>query len=320
MIQRRQGSQEPNGIIEETAMFPVLSALGKSFGEDPAVKDPHAHDMYPSPGGHPEERMMDLVDKAAQIYASNGYTTVSAFTGSLEKAKLFQTMGEQGRLPLDLVMGILYVGTTAEQVGAVSSDTYKNHFRVIGGKINLDGGSPGRTAYLREPHYKQLPGEKDYRGYSSIAKQDDMNKLVASYYEAGVPIFIHAIGDAALDQCIEAITYAEKLHPGEDRRTQLIHLQQVNEDQFEALEELDVSLTFQVTHNYYFGDFHAEEIFGPERTARLNPAGSALRHGFSVTIHHDGPSTPSTSSWRSGPRWSGKPAAARCWVKVRTSA
>ena len=39
-------------------------------------------------------------------------------------------------------------------------------------------------------------------------------------------------------------------------------------------------------------NFHAKENLGPERTSRLNPINTALKNGFSVTIHHDSPIHP----------------------------
>ena len=279
VIQRRPDGREPNGILEETAMLPVQrEALSQLMGgDDPELARAQAF-----------ERM----SRTQELYASRGYTTITELAARPEQVALMRAAGQMGLLKLDLLAAVLYLTSTAEVTAELYSESYTNHFRVAGGKVNLDGGSPGRTAFLREPYYKQKPGESDYRGYSSIERQADINDLVASYYALDVPIFIHALGDAAVDQSIEAVTHAETLYPGTDRRTQIIHLQQVQEDQFDRLQALDVSLTFQVTHNFYFADFHAQEIYGPERTARLNPAATALTRGLSVTIHHDSPVHP----------------------------
>jgi hypothetical protein len=276
VIQRLPGSREPNGILEETAHVPVLMRVAAGILDDGS-------------GGETPRR---LVDEALKLYARNGYTTVTEMGADPTVLAQLRQLADAGLLPLDVVAFLFYLTTPAEEVAAAYSTTYANRLRVGGGKINLDGGSPGRTAFLREPYHRQLPGEDGYRGYSSIEDQDRLNELVASYYEQDVPLAIHALGDAALDQCITAVRAAEQRFPGSDRRTQLIHLQQVQEDQFDALAELDVTLTFQVAHNYYFGDFHREVIYGPDRTERLNPARSALDRGLSVTLHHDSPVHP----------------------------
>ena len=123
---------------------------------------------------------------------------------------------------------------------------------------------PGHTAFLREPYYTRAAGQAaEYRGYSGIPDQEELNALVAGYYAEQVPVYIHALGDAAVDQCSAAVRNAEQRHPYPDVRTQLIHLQVVQEDQFEALEYLDVTLTFQNTHNFYCADFHHGTTLGP---------------------------------------------------------
>lgn len=272
-IQRKPGSREPNGILEETAMFPVQrQAMGQLTG------DP--------------EQVFERLQRTQELYASRGFTTMTEMAARPEQVALMREAGERGLLELDLLATVIYLSSTAEATAEHYSESYTNHFRVAGGKVVLDGGSPGRTAFLREPYHRQLPGQQDYRGYPAIERQTDVNNLIASYYAEGIPVFIHALGDAALDQCIEAVAHAEARHPGSDRRTQIIHLQQVQEDQFDQLGELDTSLTFQVTHNFYFADFHAREIYGPDRTARLNPIASALSRGLSATIHHDSPVHP----------------------------
>ncbi len=273
VIQRLPGSREPNGILEETAHIPVMMrAAGGLLGDAVGAGR--------------------LVEQALDLYVRNGYTTVTEMAADESSLTLLRRLAADGRIPVDVVAFLFFATSSAAETAAAHTPAYTDHLRVGGGKINLDGGSPGRTAFLRKPYHVQLPGEEGYRGYSSIADQERMNRIVASYYEAGVPLAIHALGDAALDQCITALREAEARFPGDDRRTQLIHLQQAQEDQLDALEDLDVTLTFQVAHNFYFGDFHREVIYGPERTERLNPARSALDRGLSVTLHHDSPVHP----------------------------
>ncbi len=264
-IHRFLNSREPNGILQESATSLVSSVAGGAGG---------------APGEMPGEDVLQRLETQLGVYAAEGYTTVINMGGS---GTVLREMARQGRLPFD----VIGAGPNEE-----FSTEYEGRFRVGGSKMVLDGGSPGRSAYLREPYYKQMPGEQGYRGYPRYESQAEIDAQVLGYYQAGIPTHIHALGDAAVDQAIEAVRAAEAAVPGEDRRTQLIHVQQVQEDQLETLSELDVTITFQATHNFYFGDFHYETIYGPERTARLNPARSALDHGISTTIHHDAPIHP----------------------------
>ncbi|MGI9295177.1 MAG: amidohydrolase [Pseudomonadales bacterium] len=282
-ILRLPNSREPNGILQENAMyavaFPVLDAL-------------LVGDADVAAGEAPTEQALQRVDNALREYAAQGFTTVTEMGATPQSMALLQEMAKQDRLPLDVTAVALSKVYTAEQLKSLYSRVYRNRFRVGGAKIILDGGSPGRSAWLREPYYKQLAGEADYRGYPHIAKQAELDGLVESNYRAANPVYIHALGDAAVDQALTAIKTAQTAVPGEGRRTQLIHVQQVQEDQFDALANLDVTLTFQVAHNFYFGDYHRDVIYGPQRTVRLNPMQSALDRGLSVTVHHDSPVHP----------------------------
>ncbi len=260
-ILRLPDSREPNGILQESAQG-VVRRLSAGFDVEPG------------------DDALQRMDSALKEYAAHGFTTVTNMGGS---GGVLREMARQQRLPLDVI---------AAGSDQTYSAEYVNRFRVGGSKMILDGGSPGRSAYLRDPYFKQQPGEQGYRGYPRYGNQEEIDAQVEAYYRAGTPVHIHALGDAAVAQAIAAVQAAEAAVPGDDRRTQLIHVQQAQEDQLDTLSTLDVTLTFQVAHNYYFGDFHHEVIYGPERTARLNPARSALDRGLSVTIHHDAPIHP----------------------------
>ncbi len=272
VIRRMAGSREPNGIIEEQAMMPIVMQLMASVQGD---------------------RLFDLLDQAQRSYKQHGYTSILEMAGTPQLAAAFQAYAAAGKLDVDLSTAIMTVTQSATETAKQSSLGYRDRFRVVGGKVNLDGGSPGRTAFLRSPYFTQDAGvASDYRGYSSMPNQQELNELVAQFYLEKAPIFIHALGDAAIDQAIEAIASAQKNHPREDVRQQLIHLQVFAPDQIQALKKLDVSLSFQNTHNFYFADFHAANTLGPQRTERLCPMGSAWKAGFNITMHHDSPVHP----------------------------
>ena len=272
VIRRMPDSDEPNGILEETALLPIKLEMLEGLNGD---------------------ALMPYLALAQEDYLSHGFTTISDMAGSPDTRADFMRFASSGELKIDLLQAMFFHVQSAEETLEQLSNDYESRFRVAGGKINLDGGTPGRTAFLREPYYTQEPDvDPDYRGYSSIEEQEDLNNIVEDFYRLEVPVFIHALGDAAIDQAIAAISNAKSKYPRDDTRTQLIHLQVLTEDQMETLQDLDVTMTFQNTHNFYFADFHHEYTLGPERTAKLCPLASAMNAGFSVTIHHDSPVHP----------------------------
>ena len=270
-ILREKDGRTPNGIVQETAWIPIkLKVFAATYEEKKA-----------------------RIEKALSLYMSHGFTTAQdAAITDQEMIDAYRHLGRDGDLKIDVV-GMPYEKFADKLLANYAQDRrYHNHFRLAGVKLVLDGGSPGRSAYLREPYYKQMPGEKNFRGVAFYPNQADVDALVARFYRNGWQTFIHALGDAAVDQALHAIEAAEKKYPGKDRRTQLIHLQLFHPDQMEKARRLSVTATFQTTHVFYFGDFHREETFGPKRAEKICPAATAWKKGLSVTIHHDSPIHP----------------------------
>ena len=273
VIARTSGTRKPNGIVEEQAWMPVFYRI---YGK-------LSRKMYP------------YLEAALDIYSKAGYTTVQdGAAGDPRVAEALKAIySERGHGPDVINFTVLQSLPEQNEAPLIKvNKTYDRAYRNGGVKLILDGGSPGRTAYLREPCYVQRPGESQYRGYPHTADQQKINDTVAGFYARNVPVNIHALGDAALDMGLEAVEKAEALHGRDNRRTNLIHLQVVGEDQIKRMATLDVTATFQATHNYYFGDLHIADTFGPERAARLNPLNSMLKAGVTSTIHHDAPVHP----------------------------
>ena len=214
VIRRRPGSTEPNGIVEEQAWVPIWTEI-----------------LNP-----PLETRLRLTAKALQLYVAEGFTTIQD-GGAVDPqaVEIFRTLAAENQLPVD-VIAFPFDPFLHQYEGQLAGyRSYRDRFRFGGAKLVLDGGSPGRTAYLREPYFVQMAGEQAYRGYPRYEDQQQVNRLVAKYYRRDLPLNIHALGDAAMDQAITAIQEAERNYPAGDRRTNLIHLQVLREDQLDAL-------------------------------------------------------------------------------------
>jgi predicted amidohydrolase YtcJ len=275
VIQRIQGSNEPNGVLEETAILLIFGAV-------------------PMPG---KERIADELAKAAAYYVKHGITT--AQDGAIKfpiVKEIFEQMGKDGRLTIDVV-GYPYHEAAEQMLGDYVNDTaYHNHFRLGGMKMVLDGSIQAFTAYLSRPyHVAPGIGESEagkYRGYPMIESQDEVDQQVMDAYRNNWPLLSHTNGDAATDMLLSAVQKAENAYPGQDRRTVIIHAQTMREDQLDLAAELGMIPSFFPAHVYYWGDRHRDLFLGPERGGRINPLKSALDRGMLFTGHHDCPVTP----------------------------
>ena len=267
LIRRRHGSQEPDGILEETATYPVRGVLQQ-------------------PSGNPVENVLD----ALALYASYGITTAQDGAITPPAIELLQVMDRDDLLNLDVVVYPLAAA------GAGSADypfgSYARRLKIGGVKMILDGSPQGKTAYLSEPYLIPPAGQNaDYAGYPTLP-QATVDTMVASYLAADIPLLAHANGDAAAQMLIDAVAAAEAATPVADHRTVMIHAQTVREDQLDRMAELGIVPSYFSAHTFYWGDWHRDSVLGETRASRISPTRSTQQRAMPFTIHNDTPIVP----------------------------
>lgn len=158
-------------------------------------------------------------------------------------------------------------------------------------KLFADGSFPLQTAVLSEPYHKPLNGDPDYCGKLAITREG-MIKHVGILHDAGFQTHIHVNGDGTADVMLDVMEAVLAANPRDDHRHTFIHCQTFRDDQLDRMKNLGLTPSFFPAHIHYWGDVHCEITVGPERAARLSPAGSAVRKGMRFTIHNDATVTP----------------------------
>lgn len=98
-------------------------------------------------------------------------------------------------------------------------DTYRGpmlEFGVVKGF--LDGTVDKATAAMHEPYTRGGTGLPFW-------KQDDLNETVALYDREGFQVMLHAIGDEAMSQALDAFEYAAKVNGTHGRRHRIEHVE-----------------------------------------------------------------------------------------------
>ena len=272
-IIRKPGGSEPAGLVQEMAMYSF-----QSF-----VKAPRKPEVD-----------LDLLKRAVDHYAANGYTTAAEHLLMPEKMPLLESAADQGVFKIDLVTAPAF--TIAKDIigtGKLKWGEYRNGLKYAGIKVAVDGSPQGKTAFLSEPFLTPVPGcSKDCRGFANL-KQDDLNALFMLAYRHKVQIFSHCNGDASIDMMINAHRFAEQ-QLGEvnaDRRTVIIHSQIMRPDQLDAYKQLGLLPSFFSNHVYYWGDVHLANL-GAKRAGYISPLASALARGIKASNHTDATVTP----------------------------
>lgn len=231
------------------------------------------------------EELMDAYAKTQQVYASHGITTMQEGMMMDQMAPVYQALLKSGMLKLDLV-GYVDVnnGSELQREFGTGHREYRDHFRIGGYKIFLDGSPQGRTAWMRKPYM----GNEDYCGYGTMTDEAVYDAVKRSCQE-GVQLLAHCNGDAASEQYLRA--WEKAVSEGlwdEDDRPVMIHAQLVGLDQLPRVEKLGMIPSFFVAHVYHWGDVHIVN-FGEERAKEISPAASALKEGILFTFHQDAP-------------------------------
>ncbi len=266
IIVRKPGTNEPYGLIMETAFLPIF---GKSEPMSPAEE-------------------IEASKAGQMLYAREGITTAHEGATHLADLKTIKAASEAGVNIIDIVAypfiteldDILEVSPRSEWL------TYKNNFKIGGVKITVDGSPQGRTAAFSKPYLTGGPGgEKDWFGELTFP-QSMCNDMVKRVYQMDVPLILHCNGDAAIDTFLEAYEYARDGDFSKDWNVTTIHSQFMRKDHIPKFVEYKVRPSFYTLHTYYFYEAHLENR-GFEQAQYISPMRDAMDAGLKPTNHTD---------------------------------
>jgi hypothetical protein len=287
-----------SGEIQETAaLLPVMSA-------------------YVVPDAELLTRAMWDVARVAQRVGCTTITDMAA--GTLAGGVgVMQTVGADRRYPLRIAAYVLDEVVAAMGIDALQ--TLQSHdseyFRVAGVKFVVDGSIQGYTANLTWPYY--YDGHPN--GLSNISA-DDLRAQLHRFAAAGIQCALHANGDAASQEVIDAIDDVVAALPGRDHRFRMEHCQMVTDEQLSAMARLGIAANIFVNHLYYWGDFHAQFTLGPDRVRHMNPLAAAQRQGVRSPCIRTRGSRPSIPCIWCGRRPSARRRVVSSWAPTSASA
>jgi predicted amidohydrolase YtcJ len=234
------------------------------------------------------------------LFSSVGITTVyDAGMSSFEAEALeaLADMDRRGLLPFRVVASHQIqhpdqVASAIERFAELRStfDGDRLHMGMI--KIHNDGTTEARTAAYLEP-YTDVPSSSG----AVLLEPSVLNPFVVAIDRAGIDVHIHAIGDRAVREALDAIALARAENPDADTRHTLAHVEQITDADVPRFAALDV--TAQTTPYWYSSDYAGQElVIGPERMhAPLPPPGAHRvrsardlrqrlpRHGGGAPVH-----------------------------------
>ena len=262
---------EPNGLFFDNAMELVLSKMPlpgieelkrmillacrelNSYGVTSAQTDDYCvfRDIPPETVNRAYEELRQSGELTVRVYEQCNFT-------ELEKLKTFIENGN----------------TTGKG---------DELFRIGPLKMLGDGALGSRTAHLSLP-YLDAP---ENSGFSLFAPEH-MKKMVEYANDHGMQTAIHAIGDACLDEVLDAIGSALKKTPRQDHRHGVVHCQISRRDQLERIAALHMHVYCQSIFLDY--DNHiVEKLVDPSLTKTSYSWKTLSELGASVSNGSDCP-------------------------------
>lgn len=227
-----------------------------------------------------EQGLDQLHHAAAQRAVSVGLTTLHALEGNdqPDDPTVTSLLAIAPELPLRLV--VWYQTTNVAAVQALNLPR-------IGGCILLDGDFGPHTAALLEPYVDQ-----DTRG-TLYYSQDEVDAFVEKAHRAGLQVALHAVGDRAAQQALNAYERALEHWPRADHRHRIEHFEVYDEALARRAQRLGVHLAIQPPFNHYFGGHtRLNPILGEERALRSDPVRSLIDAGIRAGGGSDSTVTP----------------------------
>ncbi len=285
------------------------SAALKAAGITRATRDPPGGRIVRDAAGNPTgvlvDRAMELVAarvpppsplerekalEAALVHlASVGLTGFHDMGTTADDWTLLRAFGDEGRLTLR-VTAYADGMEAVERIAPVRPTPwlYADRLRLQGVKLYADGALGSRGAWLKAP-YADEPGTRGLRFHDDAR----LRNLASRGNFLGLQVAIHAIGDAANAQALDA--FAELLPAyGPDLRNRIEHAQVLDPADFGRFAALSVIASMQPIHAPS-DRVMAEARLGPDRLAgayawrSLRKAGARLAFGSDTPVEPANP-------------------------------
>lgn len=268
-----------------------------------ATKDPNGGRIERGPGGKPSgvfvDGAMDLITRsipaptprelnaaflAAQDKLLSLGVTASADMGTSQSDWLtFRRLADIGLLKMRILSYAAGVDTALAVAGQGPTPwLYADRLRMGGIKIVGDGALGSRGAWLKAD-YADAPGNKGLIFFSD----DQLLNLMIRGSMDGFQIAVHAIGDRANQQVLDAIEVLSETYKG-DRRWRVEHAQIVDPKDLPRFGKFGTIASMQPVHQT--SDMHmAEARLGEARLAGAYAWRSMLQNGSKLAFGSDFP-------------------------------
>jgi hypothetical protein len=271
--------------------------------------DPQGGQIYKDANGEPTGLLMDNASRVVRKFMpqptearkiagmkrvlalvnSHGLTSAGDPSGSVEDAAMYRRLRDQGLLTVRL--DFAYNIDPAEPLDKAEAELRAlpkpgadgdGMFRADEiGETGLDGAE--LTALLEHDY----PGKPGYRGLQKVPTEQ-FKQFAALVTKYGYRLRPHAVGDAAIDEALDAFDYANSQTPITGRRWMIDHAFLLGPQHYARVKRLELIINSQYMHNYELGALILKAWQRPLGD-RSEPYREWLQNGIMFAGGSDGP-------------------------------
>ena len=223
----------------------------------------------------PAGEYVDAMRTGVKVANARGVTCVNDKDGWLGAAGLWQRLEQQGSLTLRVWQSVPHAKLSDLRALALRSGVGSPLLRIGYLKVFMDGTLGSQTAWMLDGSGVQ------------ITTGEELAEIVREGAEAGWPVAVHAIGDRANREALDAFEQTRELWQTAGLRQRIEHAQCLDAQDLPRFAKLGVAVSAQFTHAP--SDRDLAERFWPDRLDGTYAFRSLLETGAVLANGSDAP-------------------------------
>ncbi len=231
-----------------------------------------------------DESLTEAIKAALPLALAAGITSIHDFD-QMEAIEAYRALHAAGELHLRVYKTIPVHDLSWALNEGVRTGQGDEWFHMGPVKIFTDGALGSHSAAMLEPY----AAEPDNRGIE-VTPPDELRELVVRAAGGGIACALHAIGDRANRNALDAFEHARRQGVGDGLRHRIEHVQHLHPDDLPRLAQLDVIASMQPIHQT--SDMYVADALLGDRVRWSYAWRSLLESGARLAFGSDCPVEP----------------------------
>lgn len=241
---------------------------------------------------NPAGKAIDLVSNSLKVVERANSLGITLFcdqatgmTRGVKEIEVYNTLAESPAMTARLRYSLSYGIQEKWDALEISCGDGNEVVRCTSWKIVSDGSNQGFSGLQREPYlYREDKG-------IPYVEPDALKDMVIDRAERGWALAIHANGDQAIDNVLDAYEQAFDRGLLTNTPCRIEHSSILHDEHIERIAKMNLSPSFLIGHVYYWGQAMRDKVFGHGKARLLDRTAACEQKGIRWTLHSDEPVT-----------------------------